>query len=262
MIRSEKVQHMVFGYDMKLSGGRFKHSNRLLAAGMSLLLACNLAGCGGNSAAAPSGSAAGAASEAAAASAGSEAAGSTDVILPPEAANSSENGAGGATNPHVKPGQYPGVEVPSDLDLEDDAGNKLKLSDFKGKYVVVSFGTTWCPSCKAELGILQKISEKYKDKSNLVFLPLTLLKEDKQTKEMAQMFYESEGLTLQRHYVDQKAVVDAYKLTDIPVLMFIKPDGKCMLLGKTADDKPIYYHVGETEADEMAAMVDKLLAAK
>ena len=46
------------------------------------------------------------------------------------------------------------------LTLFDTQGNPVKLSDYKGKKLVVSFGASWCPNCLDELQMINAIKEK------------------------------------------------------------------------------------------------------
>jgi peroxiredoxin len=39
-----------------------------------------------------------------------------------------------------------------------------KLSDFKGKVIVLNFWATWCPPCRKEIPALSEIASDYKDK--------------------------------------------------------------------------------------------------
>ncbi len=43
------------------------------------------------------------------------------------------------------------------LGLVDLQGNPVKVADFKGKKMVLSFGASWCPNCIDELNTLKKI---------------------------------------------------------------------------------------------------------
>ncbi len=52
---------------------------------------------------------------------------------------------------------------------EDTSGNLVKLSDFKGKYVLVDFWASWCGPCRAENPNVVRVFEKYKDKNFTVF---------------------------------------------------------------------------------------------
>ena len=55
--------------------------------------------------------------------------------------------------------------------LKDLNGKEVKLSDFKGKYVLLDIWTTWCGPCNGELPHLAKKEEQYKNE-NLVFVSL------------------------------------------------------------------------------------------
>ncbi len=45
--------------------------------------------------------------------------------------------------------------------LEDTAGRKVSLADYKGKAVLINFWATWCGPCKIELPWLVDLQKKY-----------------------------------------------------------------------------------------------------
>ncbi|MFM7592476.1 MAG: TlpA family protein disulfide reductase, partial [Isosphaeraceae bacterium] len=51
-----------------------------------------------------------------------------------------------------------------EIEAEGVDGKKFKLSDYRGKAVLLVFWGTWCGPCMAEVPHERKISEKYKDK--------------------------------------------------------------------------------------------------
>ena len=54
-----------------------------------------------------------------------------------------------------------GEKAPS-FTLEDINGNRVSLSDFEGRVVVVDFWATWCHACEETSPELEWIQEKYK----------------------------------------------------------------------------------------------------
>ncbi len=61
----------------------------------------------------------------------------------------------------------------SELKLLTLDGKEVKLSDYKGKVVLVNFWASWCPPCKEEMPIFEKVYQKYNDK-NFVILAVNM----------------------------------------------------------------------------------------
>ena len=55
-----------------------------------------------------------------------------------------------------------GVKAP-DFELETLDGEKVKLSDYQGKKVILNFWATWCPPCKDEMPAMEKFHKKAGD---------------------------------------------------------------------------------------------------
>lgn len=49
----------------------------------------------------------------------------------------------------------------SDVSLRDMDGNAVKLSDFKGKVIILDFFATWCPPCKQEIPDFVELQKQY-----------------------------------------------------------------------------------------------------
>ncbi len=54
-------------------------------------------------------------------------------------------------------------EASKDFELASIDGRKIKLSDLKGKVVMVNFWATWCKPCIKEMPVFVKVYDKYKD---------------------------------------------------------------------------------------------------
>jgi thiol-disulfide isomerase/thioredoxin len=48
------------------------------------------------------------------------------------------------------------------LSLKDLRGRTVRLSDYKGKVVLLNFWATWCPPCRAEVPDLVKWQQEYR----------------------------------------------------------------------------------------------------
>jgi peroxiredoxin len=69
-------------------------------------------------------------------------------------------------------GNAKGVQAP-DFDLATLDGRRVKLSDFRGKAVLLNFWATWCPPCKVEMPWFVDLQKQY-GKDGLVVLGVAM----------------------------------------------------------------------------------------
>lgn len=126
-----------------------------------------------------------------------------------------------------------GSEAP-DFTLPDTEGNKVSLSSFRGKYVLVDFWASWCPDCRKENPNIVAAWEKYKNK-NFAVLGVSL----DRSKEPWLAAIEKDNLTW-THVSDLKfwnsdaAVL--YCIRWIPMSFLIDPQGKIVAVGLEGEE--------------------------
>jgi cytochrome c biogenesis protein CcmG, thiol:disulfide interchange protein DsbE len=68
-------------------------------------------------------------------------------------------------------GQSAGIgDEAYDFELQDLDGNIHRLSDYRGKVVMLNFFATWCTACVAEAPELERFNEEFKDEVVLLVL--------------------------------------------------------------------------------------------
>jgi len=127
-----------------------------------------------------------------------------------------------------------------DFTQSDVNGVPVKLSSFRGKYVLLDFWASWCGPCREENPNVVKVYSKYKDK-NFTILSVSLDKADGKNNWLAAI--RNDGLTWTQ-VSDLKfwdnAAAQLYYITSIPSNFLIDPNGKIVardLRGQDLDAK-------------------------
>jgi len=122
----------------------------------------------------------------------------------------------------------------------DVNGNPVKLSDFRGKYLLVDFWASWCGPCRQENPNVVKAYNEYKDKG---FTILGVSLDDQNGKQKWLDAIQKDGLTWTQvsdlKYWNNE-VSTLYGIRSIPQNVLIDPSGKIIaknLRGKALLDK-------------------------
>ncbi|HEY6465756.1 MAG TPA: redoxin domain-containing protein [Candidatus Acidoferrales bacterium] len=120
----------------------------------------------------------------------------------------------------------------SDFTLKDAAGHTYKLSDFKGKVVVLDFVGSWCPPCLAQMPYLQQENDSFPP-SDLEVFGLDIGEDAKQATDFAQNGAYSFPLLLGA----EPDVATAYFVADYPTTYIINRQGR-IVFKSTGTENP------------------------
>lgn len=122
------------------------------------------------------------------------------------------------------------IESASNVQVTKLDGGAFKLSDFRGKVLVVDFWATYCPPCVRQVPRLAELSRKYRDKGLEV---IGLTSDDKADQEDVVKFLKKAGADYTVGYDNQwlssaflKGTEDDTGQPPIPQLFVISRDGR------------------------------------
>lgn len=110
-----------------------------------------------------------------------------------------------------------------DFTMEDAQGKEVKLSDFKGKPVVLNFWASSCSYCKAEMPYFESAYQEYGD--NVQFVMLNVV-ESEQNANDGRNFIQGAAYTFPVYYETENKAMGLYGLRGLPTTVFIDADGK------------------------------------
>ncbi len=119
------------------------------------------------------------------------------------------------------------VDKPSiDFELKSLDGTIVKLSELKGKVVVLDFWATWCGPCLSSFPTLQKVYDKYKGNPNVKILTMNTWERVKpeEREQHVKNFMEKNKYTFPVLF--DTDIVSKYEVEGIPTKFFIDQNGR------------------------------------
>ena len=121
------------------------------------------------------------------------------------------------------------MEAP-EIVLPNPQGKEMKLSDLRGKYVLIDFWASWCGPCRRENPNVKRIYNTYKNKGFTIFS--VSLDENPEHWKLA---IEKDGLDWPYHVSDlkrwQSPLPQIYGFDGIPFTVLVNKEGKIIAKG-------------------------------
>jgi len=108
-----------------------------------------------------------------------------------------------------------------DFTLSDSKGAPIRLSDYKGKVVLLDFWATWCHGCNIEIPWYMEFQQKYKDKGLTV---IGVAMDDDGWKSVKP--FSDEKKINYIIVVGNEGLAKEYGVDNLPVTLLIDRDGK------------------------------------
>jgi peroxiredoxin len=133
-----------------------------------------------------------------------------------------------------------------DFVLKDVEGGQFRLSDQRGKPVLLIFGTTWCPACREEIPHLKDIHARYA-KRGLIMVNIDIQESLDKVSRYADK-YELPYRVLRDEDGD---VAKIYGIRGVPALILLDEEG--MIVGGQRFIDPLLAKMfkGQKSADDM-----------
>lgn len=148
---------------------------------------------------------------------------SASLILAFISCNSSENKTSNASS------------LAPNFKLTQTNGKDLRLSDFKGKIVILDFWATWCEPCKHGIPDLIDIQKKYHDVIQIIGISV-----DEDTRSNVIPFVKEFGINYPIVYANSEVINSYGNIYLIPVTFIIDQSGKIVYKHEGLLEKKIY----------------------
>ncbi len=130
-------------------------------------------------------------------------------------------------------------------------GRMVDLTHYRGQVVVLSFGATWCPPCREELPVLQKVADQYTGRPVAFFW--ISIDDPEISNDQLRQFVSRLGVRLPVLRDPEARILQGFKTEGVPALLLLDRNG----------DPIGAPHVGfadpESYVNELTKMLDALL---
>ena len=143
-----------------------------------------------------------------------------------------------------------GAELP-DFQFTDFKGKKRRLSEFRGKYVLIDFWGTWCGPCRRELPYLKAAYRNFQPRGLEI---LGMDTDEPDVLPQVKTWLEKNELVWTQATLDSiREVIRSYRVHSYPSTLLIDSEGKVISLNQTKKGQP------SLRGQELLKSLDRLL---
>lgn len=118
-------------------------------------------------------------------------------------------------------------KVAPDFELPDENGKKWKLSDYKGKVVLLDFWGFWCSYCVKELPELREINDELSKED---FVMIGINTDTEEAAEVRKLLKEAGVNWRQGMMPEPTKMADDYQVSGFPTKVMIDKEGKIVYI--------------------------------
>ena len=125
----------------------------------------------------------------------------------------------------------PGLEknqVAPDFELATLTDGTVRLSDYRGKKVILNFWASWCPPCRVEMPYMENYYEENKDAENVEIIAVNMTKTERggdDKIERVEEFVKDNKLSFPILLDETGEVMKLYQIMAYPTTYIINPEG-------------------------------------
>lgn len=111
--------------------------------------------------------------------------------------------------------------IAPDFTLKDLDGKDVKLSDYKGKIVILNFWTVWCKYCKLEMPDLNELHKELQKDNEAVIITI----DSQESPDIVKDYLSSNNINLKVLLDQDGSVTQTYGVMGFPTTFIINKDG-------------------------------------
>jgi len=112
-----------------------------------------------------------------------------------------------------------------DITLYKENGDVVRLSDLKGKNVIILFWASWCKYCKEEFNYMDDYTALLQNQEDVEFILVNKLDGEKETKKQAEAYLTDNNIPFTTYYDEDLKIFNDLGIKIVPTMLGINSQG-------------------------------------